>query len=184
MISEIARRMPPGGLGFGIPIGMGGGSGGGEAAGEDVSGAGGVGGEAGEAVAATDAAVEADRQATVASSGVASDPESPSALFGDAAPEDATATTDNASDMQEESTFGQESWNGGEQTFSDDAKFNDGFGEESFSTEDTFQEDGFREDTSFSTFEESASDVASDAAEGGSSIFSNLWDLFTGGGDD
>jgi uncharacterized protein (AIM24 family) len=191
MISEIARRMPPGGLGFGIPIGMGGGGGGGEGggggvAGEDVSGTEGVGGEAGEGVAATDAAVEADRQATVASSGVMSDddPESPSALFGDAAPNDAAAAPDL---LQEESAFGQDSWNGGEQTFSEDAKSDDdGFGEESFSTEDAFQDGdgGFQEDTSFSTFEESASDVAGDAAEGGgSSIFSTLWDFFTGGDD-
>lgn len=175
MISEIVRRLPPGGLGFGIPIGMGGSTGGegGEATGE----------EAEEAVAASDAAVEADRQATVASSGVASDPDSPSALFGDAAPEDkapAAAATDDAPNLQEESSFGQESWNHPEEpTFSGDSTFDDGFGEESFSTEDTFQEDGFPEETSFSTFEESASD----ATEGGSSIFSTLWDLFTGGND-
>ena len=96
---------------------------------------------------------------------------------------DAAAAADSAPDLREESAFGQESWNGGEQTFSDDAKSDDGFGEESFSTEDAFQDDGFQEDTSVSTFEESASDVASDAAEGGSSIFSTLWDLFTGGDD-
>jgi hypothetical protein len=65
-----------------------------------------------------------------------SDPELPSALFGDAAPKDtAAAVTDNApDDIQEESTFGQqEAWN-----------------EKSFSTEDALQDDGFRDDASFS----------------------------------
>jgi hypothetical protein len=118
---------------------------------------------------------------TVALSGVASDLESPSALFGDAAPKDGTAATDNEPDVQEESTFCQESWNGGKQTFLDDAKSDDGFGQELFSTKDTFQDDGFQKDTSFSIFEELASNVASNAAEGGTSIISTLWHLISGG---
>jgi uncharacterized protein (TIGR00266 family) len=111
MVSEIARRVPAGGgIGLGVPIGgMGGGGGGGADEGEgegegglgEGGGGGGGGGElggGGEAVAATDAAIDADRQATVASSGLFADgdtdgdADSPSALFGDAAPEGADAT--------------------------------------------------------------------------------------------
>lgn len=213
MISEIARRVPGGGLGLGIPIGMGGGGGEGEAdvggeggeGGEEVAGAGGV----EEQVAATDAAIDADRQATVASSGGGEgvDPDSPEALFGDAAaPESAASNTTNAttsdslSPQQDDDMFASQadesSWNddamqqgqGNETTFTDE-----GFGEESFSTEDSFPEDSFGDDTSFSTFDEESSssmaDAASDAVseEGGSGIgdvLSTIWDLFMGGGDD
>mmetsp|Transcript_6999 Transcript_6999/g.12818 ORF Transcript_6999/g.12818 Transcript_6999/m.12818 type:complete len:483 (+) Transcript_6999:73-1521(+) len=197
MVSEILRRLPPGGIGLGIPIGGGGGVGEAGEAGEGVEG--GVGEEvaAGEAVAATDAAVDADRQATVASSGV--DPDSPSALFGDAAPPEAASSSSSstsASDASipslEEDTFGSgdSSWND-ETTSSNETTFtDDGFGEESFSTEDSFQDDTLGDDTSFSTFEESSSsmaDAASDAAsdEGGGvgSVLSTIWDLFMGNDD-
>ena len=182
MVSEIVRRLPPGGLGFGIPIGMGGSAGGeGEQEGggseEVLEGGGGGDAGGGEAVAATDAAMDADRQATVASS----DPGSPSALFGDAAPDEpatAAAAADDVPELQDESEFGQDTWQQqDESTFTDDPKFDEGFGEESFSTEDSFGDGGFQEDTSFSTFDESVSE----ASEGGSSILSTLWDLFTGG---
>ena len=109
MISEIARRVPSGGgMGLGIPIGMGGGGDGGSAGedGDAVTGddEGAEGDEAGEdLVASTDADIEADRNATVASSGLYSsdaadnddyvDSESSSALFGDAAPQQSSSDT-------------------------------------------------------------------------------------------
>ena len=199
MVSEIVRRLPPGGFGLGIPIGVGGGGGetGAGEAGEGVEG--GVGEEvvAGEAVAATDVAADADRQATVASSGV--DPDSPSALFGDAAPTETASSSSSttASDVSsppplEEDTFGSDdsSWNN-ETTQANETTFtDDGFGEKSFSTEDSFQEDTFDDDTSFSTFEESsssmadaASDAASDEAASVGSVLSTIWDMFMGGDD-
>lgn len=189
MVSEIMRRLPPGGgIGLGIPIGVGGGGG---EAGEGVEGgADEVAGGAAEQVAATDSAVDADRQATVASSDV--NPDSPEALFGDAAaPEDTSksATTDASSS---DDTFADESsWNETQSSQNETTFTDEGFGdEESFSTEDSFQEDTFGDDTSFSTFEESsssmadaASDAASDDGGGVGSVLSTLWDLFTGGGD-
>jgi hypothetical protein len=92
MISEIARRVPGGGIGFGIPIGIGGSGSGGEAGGSGVEGAAdeaaGTPASADGGVAASDAAVEADRQATVATSGATATATLPDALFGDAAPKD------------------------------------------------------------------------------------------------
>ncbi len=84
MVSEIARKVPSGGgIRLRIPI-MGGGGGGAEAA-VDVEGNAGADGSADDVVAATDAAVEADRNATVASSGmVLPDPDMSESLFGDA----------------------------------------------------------------------------------------------------
>jgi hypothetical protein len=102
MISEIVRRIPSRGMGLAIPIPMGGGGGGGTAASEAGAEAGtgdAASGEGEGMVAATDKAVNADRQATVASSGMmdsddgALDSESSSTLFGDAAPKDALPTS-------------------------------------------------------------------------------------------
>ncbi|KAL9186776.1 hypothetical protein ACHAXT_010496 [Thalassiosira profunda] len=90
MVSEIARKVPGGGIGLGIPIGLGGG--GGEGAGDAadagdaaVAGAGEEAGDTDAGVSVSEAAVDADRNATVASSGMSSDPESSESLFGDAA---------------------------------------------------------------------------------------------------
>lgn len=192
MISEIARRVPGPGIGLGIPIGMGGGGGGAEGGADEAAGAGGE--DVSEQVAATDSAIDADRQATVASSGMmddggdsdtVDDPNSPSALFGDAAPDkdvgispsgdDASFTTDAT-----EPTFGMD--------------------DESFTTESTLDEPTFDDGSSFSSSEDdfsqqegeffgedpgSTTDFGSDAAteEGGSSLLETLWDLFMGGDD-
>ena len=91
MVSEIARKIPSGGgIGLGIPI-MGGGGGGAEGSGEgaaDVAAGEVADGGADTEVPMTDAAIDSDRNATVASSGItepSSDPESSESLFGDAA---------------------------------------------------------------------------------------------------
>jgi uncharacterized protein (TIGR00266 family) len=195
MIAEIARRVPSGGgLGLGIPIGMGGGGGG---AADGAAGEGAAEGEAADAapesgeemVAATDAAVDADRQATVASSGMmGAGAESPSALYGDAAPienvqsppssaEEAMSTDDG---VFKETTFTDDETTS---TFTDETAFSD---DTSFSTEEFEQpqEQGF-----WSEGDQTTTDVfdsgggAEEASEGASSIFTTLWDLFTGGDD-
>ena len=186
MIAEIARRVPSGGLGLGIPIGMGGGGGGGgadaagaEAGGEEAA-AGGTGGE--EMVAASDAAIEGDRQATVASSGGMSsggdvDSDSQSALFGDVVPDDAQGESTMAGDATTTpEAFGDDaSWastSGSEETTFTDSN------EDSFTKEEpSFKDEGFFED---STATEGLGEAAS---EEGGGILSTLWDFFTGGDD-
>lgn len=197
MISEIARKVPSGGLGFGIPMGMGAGGGsdgetteeGAEGAADEAS----VGGEEGgeEMVAASDAAIEADRQNTVASSGAMGDDASSSgSLFGDAAPKDSPAAQpqDNnafgGDNMSQESTFG-----------GDSDSFDPGFSEETtFSSGDDFND--FADDnTSFSSFGEESTSGLGDSlgdsmdmgdvdtggfAETAKNVFSSLWDLMTG----
>jgi uncharacterized protein (TIGR00266 family) len=192
MIAEIARRVPSGGIGLGIPIGMGGG--GGEAGADGA-----VGEEAGDAspestedmVAATDQAVDADRQATVASSGMmGEDADSPSALYGDAAPKDdvpfSSPSTEPSSPVSEgdglfkETTFTDDEATSTDETttFSDDTSFSSdefeqqqqggGFwGEEDSTTTDVFDTGGAEEA----------------ASEGGGGIMQTLWDIFTGGDD-
>lgn len=188
MISEITRRIPSsGGIGLGIPI-MGGGSGGdvessesGENLGEDGDSDGTeVGAEATDEdlVASSDAAIESDRNATVASSGV-SDAESSSALFGDAAPstgneDDGTTEPSDSSnssipDLEDDST-----------TFSTEDDYSSDFGEDL--TNDDYQqqqqqeyEDFQQDETSFSTESEGGSD---ESGEGGNGIMSTLWDIF------
>jgi uncharacterized protein (AIM24 family) len=103
MVSEIARRIPSGGggIGFGIPIGMG--SGGGTADGGGGENNAGGNDESGVAESNTvgeggmsENAIEADRNATVASSGMSmssSDPDSSESLFGDAAYSDGGTTS-------------------------------------------------------------------------------------------
>ena len=190
MVAEIARRVPSGGIGLGVPIGVGGGGGGGEGGGEggEVAGVDSEGASVGsgeEMVAATDAAVESDRQATVASSGMMDgeggfiDSESPSALFGDAVSEKqeapaSTSPTDPFGDTSStETTFTDD-----DTTFQDDT---------SFSTDDTFSAEKFgdeqqdmSEDSPTEIFESGGTEEASDA---GSGILGTLWDLFTGGDD-
>lgn len=197
MIAEIARRVPSGGgLGFGIPImggGGGGGSGGGEAS-DAAAAAAEASASAGEQVAATDAAVAADRQATVASSGVTDDAagqvdaDSPSALFGDAAPKDASSAA--AAAEESASTFGEpETAPSSEPSFDDDM---DAFSTSTSSEpsfDDTTFSDEFSQNTDASdgelfddTFTSETADAAGAAASegGGSSILSTLWDFFMG----
>lgn len=165
MISEIARRVPSGGSGLGVPIFVGGSGSGGEAAteagGEATAAASGAAGaemaSSGEgfATAATsEDAINADRQTTVATSDVGSgsmDSESPSALFGDASGKDTAATgTD-------------------ESAFADDT---------TFSTTDTQQsDDSFW--TGDQTTTEGLGSSATDSSEESSSVLSTLWNLFS-----
>ena len=194
MISEIARRVPGG---AGIPIGIGLGGGGGEGAAEGSEGVDGAAvGEGGaeEMVAATDAAVDADRQATVASSGmmgsdsgVPVDSESPEALFGDAAPKD--VPVDSASPSSDNS-FGATS----DDPFATPDTFGNDFEETSFSADETsFSDDTttFSSDDFSSDFEAQDGELFDDPGmsssapeaggeESGGSIFSTLWDMFMG----
>ena len=172
MISAIAQRVPAGGgIGLGIPLGIGGGGGGGEAgadgtavagadevvAGAADAGAGAGGDGAEDMVAATDAAVDADRQATVASSGLYDDQsstidsDSPSALFGDAAPEDEAPAQAGPS-----STTGFEDEAPSSPFSSDDSSVD--FGEDA--TQQQF--DDFADDTQCSTGDEPTNDFGMD----------------------
>lgn len=173
MIAEIARRVPGGGIGPVIPIG---GSAGGDAAAagdsEAVEEAGDESPE--ELVAATDVAVDADRQATVASSGMMdTDSDSPSALYGDAAPADSlgskSSETSGGDDFFSEAT-----------TFGDEPSFSD---DSSFSTDNDFgqqsQGDFFGEESQTATdvFDSGAAGVDEETGRG---IIGTLWDFFTG----
>lgn len=217
MISEIARKVPGGGLGFGIPIGMGGG-GGGDGGAADVEAADGAegatddaGGEDGDAgggaedmVAASDASIEADRQATVGTSGaMTDDADSPSALFGDAAPQDSTSTASNPdagwSDpppLTEEPTFQDDNTSFSDSsTPQDDTSLfgeTDTTGDGSDSGDPWFGEEKFGDDSSFGSFGDGSGESGdgSDLFDGASSeegqsaassILSTLWDIFTGG---
>ena len=209
MISAIAQRVPAGGgIGLGIPLGIGGGGGGGEAgadgaavAGADEVAAGsadaGAGGdEADDMVAATDAAVDADRQATVASSGLyddqssAIDSDSPSALFGDAAPQDeASAPLDSSSttgleDKPPSSTFS--SVDDSSVDFGEDAtqqQFDDFADDTQFSTSDEPTNDDFGIDESTEEFD--AGETFGDGDDGGGGddegiggVLRSIWDFF------
>ena len=194
MISEIARRMPSGGgIGLGIPIGLGGSSGGGEDGGAVVDGIGDGsastdsdgGSEAEDLVASTDGAIEADRNATVASSGFSQTPgdsESSSALFGDAVPASASHAQEGNEEMDTNAGFSDFS----DTQFSDDSSnssipsLDDST---SFSTEDT----GFGDDLSSEQFDEFGQDETTFSTEGdgdtggsddGQSVISTLWDFF------
>lgn len=189
MISEIARRVPSGGgVGLGIPIGMGGGGGStgeeeGAVAGDDEGTEG-----AEDLVASTDASIEADRNATVASSGLYGssdddlDSESSSALFGDASPQQPSSNIqDGGVGMEESSHFSSSdddtssstmpdlddstSFSNDETDFGDDLTNNDQF--------DDFEQDS-------TTFSSEGGGVGEDAGDGdsGDSVLSSLWDMF------
>jgi len=174
MINEIARRVPSGGIGMGIPIGMGGGAGseGAEAVDGDE-----IGDETDDedVLSGTEESIQADRNATVASSGLGDDnsmanvedPDSPSALFGDAAAAPETDSTPNIDsntniDSFEDST----SFSNEEEQFDD---FEDTFSTDNQSESDRFQEDETSFDTGTSGSEE----------DSGSGLLGTLWDLFT-----
>mmetsp|Transcript_15181 Transcript_15181/g.22172 ORF Transcript_15181/g.22172 Transcript_15181/m.22172 type:complete len:484 (+) Transcript_15181:87-1538(+) len=189
MISEIVRRIPSGGgIGLGIPLGMGGGGGtadadgGGEGTGDD---------SAEDMVAATDAAVDADRQATVASSGLGGigdssspmteDPDAPSSLFGDAAPpppveETSTSSSDDWNDFDDSTTFSSNDVK--------DVNFGDDVTEQQF--DDFAQEDT----TTFSSYDEEQEDIfdagSDDSGVGGGEegggvgdVLKSIWDFFS-----
>ena len=199
MIAEIARRVPSGGPGIGIPIGVGGGGGGGgdAAAGSEAVGEGAAGAVAGGSIAdvgaggsedimtTTDQAIDADRQATVASSGMMgteADADSPSELFGDVAPADAAPSTsgpaissDGNDGLFKETSFTDD----GTTTTADETTFSD---DTSFSSEDFKQpEENFwgesGEQTTTDVFDSGATEEASSSA---SSIFSTIWDFISG----
>lgn len=189
MIAEIARRVPSGpGIGLGVPIGVGGG--GGEATGEVPIG--GVGGADGtidgaaessttgeDMVAASDAAVDADRTATIASGGLSDvDSESPTALFGDAVPNapnhenvspfdsDSAAETTFSSDLSSSSSDFGDDFTGNEAMFQDDSSFSSG--------NDFASDSGVEDGELFSDTASSTSDAASEESGG---ILQTLWDM-------
>ena len=209
MISAIAQRVPAGGgIGLGIPLGIGGGGGGGEAAadGDAVAGAdevaagsadAGAGGDGAEdMVAATDAAVDADRQATVASSGLYDDQsstidsDSPSALFGDAAPEDEASAQPDSSlttgfeDEPPSSTFS--SVDDSSVDFGEDAtqqQFDDFADDTQFSTSDEPTNDDFGVDESAEEFDSGETFGDGDDGGGGDDegiggVLRSIWDFF------
>lgn len=194
MIAEIARRVPSGGPGIGIPIGLGGG-GSSESTGEAAAGgadAATVGGGVTDAAApdmvtTADQAIEADRQATVASSGMMGsnvDADSPTELFGDAAPDDATLATGPSSSTVDSS--GADDGFFKETTFNDDVTSTT-FDETSFSDDTSFSndmeqptEEGFWNEGDPATTDVFDSGTTEEAATNSSSIFSTLWDFFTG----
>lgn len=188
MISEISRRVPGGGIGFGVPIGVGGSGGAGDAAG-------GTGVEEGaaapgeEGIAASDATIEADRQATVATSGAMQDSDSPDALFGDAAPNDMPPLTNEPNE-----SFGESVSEDQVMSESDDFSAEQGFSDETTFGDDEFNDqssDFGQDDTSFSSSSDesdvgdSLSDAAGDVDTGSivdtaKSVISSLWDFFNG----
>ena len=191
MVSEIARKIPSGGgIGLGIPI-MGGGGGGAEGSGEgaaDVAAGEVADGGADTEVPMTDAAIDSDRNATIASSGMtepSSDPESSESLFGDAAyggssasEQNDTASSsstisideDNFSTTDDFSSQSNESMNMPE------------FGKPTL-VDEKFEDDG----TKFSTYEgdgDGSTDIGESAGsempttdEEGPGLFSQLWDM-------
>jgi hypothetical protein len=186
MMSEIARRVPSGGIGLGIPIGIGGG--GGDTTEGDNDGDGTSDTNESEAdedlVATSDAAVEADRNATVASSGTFDndtiESESPDALFGDVASNSVGVSphsnngkedlgengdiSNSMPDLDDATTFS-----------SDTTQFGD-----DLTSENQF-DDFDQDDTSFSTEDQFGSSLESDSGEEGSGIsdiFRTIWDLF------
>jgi len=191
MVSEIARRVPRGGgIGLGVPLfgGGGGGTGGGEeGAGAAAAGDAAVGGEGGgdestsnetdAGVPISDSAIEADRNATVASSGMMADdlsspdPESSESLFGDAAYGGGSSDgplnsgTSSTTSTEDKSSFSME----------DDFSQPPEFEEPPMVDEQQFEDDG----TTFSTYEGGSEEIPTTSDdEGGQSIFGQLWDFF------
>lgn len=188
MISEISRRVPSGGgIGLGIPIGMGAGGDGGDDVTEDESTT--EGGE--DAVAATDAAVDADRQATVSSSGFtgdnenddegAIDSESPESLFGDAAFKDESSTSsgDTTSSTSSDEFGDATSFSSAGSSDPDTGNYEElQFSEQSF---DDNESQMFDDQTSFSTDFDSEDDFSSnDGFDSENDFSSDLGESTTG----
>jgi hypothetical protein len=187
MISEIARRVPAGGPGLAIPIGLGGG-GSGDEAGEI---AGGVDSTVpvgtGDAVAATtDETIAADRDATIASSGLSDgdvNAESPSSLFGDAVPEDTLIPNESSPTQSESDPFSTGdsfSTTSNEPTFEDDLSSNTEFEEPTIQDDEFLVNEGATDGELFddSTTAGSGEDWE-EAAEGATSFLRSVWDFFT-----
>jgi uncharacterized protein (AIM24 family) len=198
MIAEIARRVPSGGggIGLGIPIGIGGGGGG---SGGDVGGGAADVGTASDGAAAAgaagEAALEADRTATIASSGVSStdssihdsaavDSESPSALFGDVASPVSHASSQTApgpnSDTWESPLYNDASapaaqlyddttsaGNSSEPSFDDE-----------FSVENPMDDGASTSISDGELFDDTVSSSTEEAVETGKSMFRQIWDFF------
>ena len=139
-------------------------------------------------VAATDATVEADRNATVASSGISGsdsevDPDSPTALFGDAAPDDVQKSEPVSVTDDDSSSFASTSSN--EQTFSEgdfstSTRQDEPSFDESFSNDEISDSPGEIKDGEL--FDDTASTAAGDSSggdEGGPGLLQTLWDFFT-----
>ncbi|KAL7457770.1 hypothetical protein ACHAWC_010733 [Mediolabrus comicus] len=195
MVSEIARRVPSGGgIGLGIPIGgVGGGSSSSEENAvedgeENVDGDTDAGG-----VPLSDDVIDADRNATVASSGMMSseddspphsphnhdqdDPESSESLFGDAAYGDGGELPRSFETTMEEDEFAMPQEEGGDIM----SEF-----EEPTISDEQFEDDG----TTFSTYDSNTSQgseidaPATPDQDGESSLLGQLWDLFKDFNDD
>jgi hypothetical protein len=132
------------------------------------------------AVATTDTAVEADRQATVATSGPMDgrsvDAESPNALFGDATPMSGLASQDGFSDVfsNEISSF--------DETKIDSSGI-DSSDETTFSTDDALGTDFHDDNTSFSSLYGSDSvgnGIAEDVKSTTDRLLRKLWEMFNG----
>jgi len=219
MVSEIARQVPRGGgIGLGIPI-MGGGGGdasAGAGAGADAdadAAAAAVGatdagenevvgdgsGDSGVSAMSSDAAIDADRNATIASSaGVpssssSSDPESSESLFGDAAfggempsgieSSSSSAPSSSSHEMNEgDTTFStiDDEYTSSQQPSSvDDTNDVPELDESTISEDELFEDDG----TTFSTHDGGGDNATKmptipDGGEESSSILGQLWELF------
>lgn len=181
MVSEIARRVPSGGgIGLGVPIIGGGGGGGDAAAGEGDATADVDGTESGvdPGVSMTDAAVDADRSATIASSGMmdgsSSNSETAESLFGDAAyggatPTDGGGIDENITEIDSPSLQND--------PFADAPNMSEPQFEEPNMSEPQFEDDGttFGDDSSnFDGGEEMPAPT-----DEGPSLIKQLWDFFT-----
>jgi hypothetical protein len=178
---------------LGIP--MFGGGGGGEGGG-DAAATGATDGEAategldGAGVPVTDAAVEADRNATIASSGMStSDPDSAESLFGDAAYGGGTSIdeTSNGFGTATSGSSEMDSFSTSDEQFAEPELNMPEF------EEPTMQEQKFEDDSTFSTFDDGNASGGADglsnddggelhapeAEEEGNSILKMLWDMFT-----
>jgi hypothetical protein len=179
MIATIASRVPAGGLGVGpiIPLGGGGDSGtsGGETGADGVEGVGGV--DSAEAgVAASDAAVEADRQATVATSGMMDDNYSDSTFSNTISDSESTGTMSSETSFTDDDTSFNPT---NEQTFRDDTSFSDD-GAFSQSTGQQSSQDLFGDDGNTDIFDTGGGteEAAEAASEDAGSFLSTLWDFF------
>ena len=190
MVSEIARRVPSGGgIGLGIPIMGGGGESDGAAVGDDAAAdvASAEGTESG--VPVTDAAVDADRNATVASSAMmdnASDPESSESLFGDAAygggpsssdsnGDTSTPGSDYFSTSSQEDPFAESQMNMPE---FEEPNVQEPQFEEPDMSEPHFEDDGTTFTNESSGFE-GGDELPTTPPDEGPSLISQLWEFFT-----
>ena len=139
-----------------------------------------------EIAAASEAAIDADRNAAVASSGMSStdvDADSQSALFGDAVPEASTiSATKDDSLVNDESTFATESTPssssdatvfGGDGVTSNETTFGDDFSNSDFSSQSSSSAgDG-------ELFSDTPSSTSTGDDDQGGGILQTLWDMFT-----